>query len=231
MTFSSPHTWFHRSVRLAAVLVGLGLWYWSQAFIGRRSFDGSGIGDAVHAWLAPLHALLVANPAIADRLLIASSLGIDVFGLFLLLSSIFGSTVRPFLGLVVLFSLRQLCQALSALPPPDGMIWRDPGVPSLLVTYGVSNDLFFSGHTAIAVYGAIELLRRFGWHWLSILGGGVALFEAGTVLALRAHYTMDVFTGAVTAGLVAMVAGKLAQPVDTGLVQFGARLSLKFPAS
>jgi hypothetical protein len=45
------------------------------------------------------------------------------------------------------------------------MIWRYPGVPSLLVTYGTSNDLFFSGHTALAVYGSIELAWWGGPAW------------------------------------------------------------------
>jgi len=40
------------------------------------------------------------------------------------------------------------------------------------------------------------------------------LFEAFAVLALRAHWTMDVYAGAVTALLVAVVAPKLAKPVD-----------------
>src|SRR5262249_38805048 len=51
------------------------------------------------------------------------------------------------------YALRQLCQGLCAFAPPEGMIWRSPGFPSLLVTYGTATDLFFSGHTAIAVYG------------------------------------------------------------------------------
>src|SRR3974377_2570935 len=34
-----------------------------------------------------------------------------------------------------------------------------PGFPSLLVTYGVANNYFFSGHTGIAVLGAAELVR------------------------------------------------------------------------
>jgi len=49
-------------------------------------------------------------------------------------------------------------QAVCALPPPPNMIWHYPGFPSLLVTYHVANDFFFSGHTAIAVFGAIELV-------------------------------------------------------------------------
>lgn len=225
MTVGRVQLGLPQAIRLLFVLVALGLWYGSQMLIGSRTFDEAGVGDAIHRWLSPLHALLRGHPQAADGLLIASSLGIDVFGLFLFLSAIFGSTIRPFIGLVALFSLRQLCQALTALPPPDGMMWRDPGVPSLLVTYGVSNDLFFSGHTAIAVYGAIELQRRMGWHWLSIAGVLLALFEAGAVLALRAHYTMDVFTGAVTAGVVSILAAKLAPLCDDGLARLGHSVS------
>ena len=44
-----------------------------------------------------------------------------------------------------------------------------------------------------------------------------ALFEIGTVLVLRAHYTMDVFAGAVTALYVHTVAWKLAPTVDRWL--------------
>jgi hypothetical protein len=45
--------------------------------------------------------------------------------------------VRPFLGLVIVLGLRQIMQALVALPAPPNLIWHYPGFPSLLVTYGV----------------------------------------------------------------------------------------------
>jgi membrane-associated phospholipid phosphatase len=122
----------------------------------------------------------------------------------------------------MLFALRQACQALCALPPPQGMIWRDPGFPSLLVTYGVANDLFFSGHTAMAVFGAVEVWRT-GRRWLGWLAAAVGLFEVAVVLVLRAHYTMDVFTGAIAALLVAGWAARLAPPVDRFLAGFTAR--------
>lgn len=184
-----------RAVLVAAVL---GLWFGSQALIGRRAFPERGIGDGVHELLAAPHRFLVENPRCADALLIASSAGIDLLGLFLLGSAVFGRSLRPFLGLLGLFAMRQFCQALCALPPPEGMIWRHPGFPSLLVTYGTANDLFFSGHTAIAVYGALELTKA-GRRGLAAAGAALAAFEALTVLVLRAHYTMDVFTGAVAA--------------------------------
>ena len=81
------------------------------------------------------------------------------------------------------------------------MLWRHPGFPSLLVTYGTAGDLFFSGHTSIAVYGALELAHVGGLPGM-LAGAAVAPFEIATVLVLRAHYTMDVFTGIVCAVLV-----------------------------
>ena len=106
-----------------------------------------------------------------------SSAVIDLLGLFLLGAAIFGPTFRPFVGLLLLYALRQLCQGLCAFASPDGMIWRAPGFPSLLVTYGTATDLFFSGHTAIAVYGALEL-ARLGGIWFVFLGVALVLFEA-----------------------------------------------------
>jgi membrane-associated phospholipid phosphatase len=206
-------TWW---LRAAFVACGLAAWFWTQSLIGHRAPQADGIGDAIHRWTAPLHDYLFHHPAAANALLITSSAVIDAVAIFLLAASIFGPSVRPFLAVLMLFALRQICQGLCALPPPHEMIWHNPGVPTLLVTYGVSTDLFFSGHTGLAVLGAIEL-TRLNKKWLSILGICIALGEAATVLVLRAHYTMDVFTGAVTAMLVASLAAKIAPRLDARL--------------
>jgi hypothetical protein len=153
------------------------------------------------------------NPRHANALLISSSLVIDILGFYLLLSAIFGPSIEPFLGLQILFALRQICQLYCPLPPPAGMIWRNPGFPTILVTYGTTDDLFFSGHTAIAVYGAMTLAATFGPIGIA-LGIAIAIFEIGVVLILRAHYTMDVFTGAITALFVYQVATRFAPAVD-----------------
>jgi hypothetical protein len=195
------------------VAAGLGLWFWSQSLIGKRSFPEGTVGDVVHLWTAPLHDYLIDNPRAANALLITSSAVVDLVGVGLLALSIFGRSVRPFVGLLLLFALRQICQGLCALPAPDAMIWHTTGVPTLLVTYGVSTDLFFSGHTGLAVLGAVELART-GKKPLAALGLAIALFEALTVLILRAHYTMDVFTGAVTALLVSQAASQVAPYFD-----------------
>src|SRR3954451_18296175 len=208
------------SLRLVLVIVGLCVWHLTQSLIKHRPTGTGVIGDGLHTLTARAFAFLTAHPVWADRLLIVSSLGIDALGVFVLVESVVGPSVRPFLALLLLFGLRQICQAVTALPPPEGMIWRSPGVPSLLVTYGVSNDLFFSGHTALAVYGAIELGRWGGPAWAAA-GVALAVFECAAVIVLRAHYTMDVFTGAVAAFAAAVAADRLAPGCDAILIRLG----------
>jgi len=173
------------------------IWFWTQSLIGARSPANAGITDGIHQITASLNNFLQMHSSTANALLIVSSAIIDLLGIFLLRRWLFGASLRPFLVLMIVLGLGQIMQALVALPAPPNAIWHYPGFPSLLVTYGVSNDYFFSGHTAIAVLGATEL-ARVGRRWLTAFGVLIVLFEVTTVLILRAHYTMDVFTGAVT---------------------------------
>ncbi|MGH9567690.1 MAG: phosphatase PAP2-related protein [Candidatus Angelobacter sp.] len=185
------------ALRVALTAAALVVWFWTQSLIGGRIPTASGIGDRLHALTAPANFYLYSHPSAANALLIVSSAIIDLLGIFLLAKWIFGRSARPFLGLVIVLGLRQVMQGLVALPTPPNAIWHYPGFPSLLVTYGVSNDYFFSGHTAIAVLGAVEIART-GRRWLTALGVLIVVFEIASVIVLRAHYTMDVFTGLVT---------------------------------
>ena len=203
-------------VRSGLVALGIVVWYWSQAVLGKRVPKVAHevpLTDGIHLLTARIHARYDTNVAAGNRLLIASSLVIDLLGAYLLGSAILGASVRPYLGLVIVFALRQICQMLCPLPAPAGMVWRYPGVPALLVTYGTANDLFFSGHTAIAVFGAATLAGHWG-PWGLALGLAIAVFEVVTVLVLRAHYTMDVFTGIICALWAYSAAGSLAPWVD-----------------
>ena len=189
-----------------------------------REAQPGAIYDSVHVWLEVPHQYTAGTSAAASGLLIVSSAVIDSLGIFLLLRSILGPTVRPFLGLLILFAMRQICQLLCALEPPHGMIWYDPGFPTLLVTYGVATDFFFSGHTGLAVLGAVELVRmgtspQGKRRWLA-LGIAIAVFEATTVLVLRAHYTMDVFTGAVVARYASILASRISPPATDSWTTF-----------
>ncbi len=205
------NTWDYKSllVRSALTAGALVVWFWSQKLIGARAAPDPGIGDRIHSATASINLYLHLHPGAANALLIASSAIIDLLAIFILARWIFGGTIRPFLGLAIVLGLRQIVQSLVALPAPPNAIWHYPGVPSLLVTYGVTNDYFFSGHTAIAVLGAVEL-ARLGKRGLRAFGVFIAIFEMATVLVLRAHYTMDVFTGLVTGLYAAYLASQIA---------------------
>mgnify|MGYP001818492601 FL=1 len=215
----TPPCW----IRVLFVIVGLGAWYWSQSLIGSRQLESNTIGDGVLDLLAGANHYMHHHPAAANALLIVSSAVIDLLGGFLLWYSIFGKTVRPFIGLLLLFAMRQACQWACALEPPSGMIWHDPGVPSLLVTYDVTTDFFFSGHTGLAVLGAVELARVGGRRWMYV-GFAIIVLEVMTVLVLRAHYTMDVFTGAVAARYASILAARVSPWCDGHLSRFSGRI-------
>lgn len=193
-------------IRIALTAIALAIWFWSQKLIGNRGAPAMAIGDLLLDLTAPLNLYLYVHASAANLLLIVSSGIIDLLGIFLLARWIFGASLRPFLGLVIVLGLRQIIQSLVALPAPPDSIWHYPGFPSLLVTYSVGNDYFFSGHTAIAVLAVTEI-ARLRKRWLTALGILVAIFEIATVLVLRAHYTMDVFTGIVTGLYAAYLAG------------------------
>jgi hypothetical protein len=209
-------SWTGVGLRAGVIAGALVVWFWTQSLIARKAAAKDGIGDVVHELTSRWHLYLSTNERAANAALIASSICIDLVGLALIAAAIFGPTFAPFLAILIVFALRQICQNLCTLPPPPGIIWRNPGFPALLVTYEVSNDFFFSGHTALAVLGAIEA-AHFGPTWLAVLAAIIALGEMLIVLVLRAHYTLDVVAGAFAAFFAADVAGRLSHVVDAWL--------------
>jgi hypothetical protein len=195
-------------------------WLWSQSLLGARAHPSAGLGDVLHNLTAGLNSYFAEHSRAANFLLIVSSAFVDASALFLVGSWLFGRSIRPFLGLVLLMALRQIVQAICILPVPPNMIWHNPGFPSLIVTYHVANDFFFSGHTAISVLGAIEL-SRFRHRWLTLAAILIVFFEIATVLILRAHYTMDVFTGLLAAFWVAWISERLSPTLDQQLARKG----------
>ncbi len=86
----------------------------------------------------------------------------------------------------------------------------------------MASDFLFSGHTAIATWGGIEV-GRLKFRRAAALGELIAVFEASTVIVLRAHYTMDVFTGLIVALLIRAHADRWAKPIDDWLGRLAAR--------
>jgi len=204
------------SIRVLLILVGVGLWYWTQKLISRKVDLGAGVGDRLHDLTTPLHAWFTRKSRATNLTLIVTSALIDAIGIFLLGSAILGSSLRPFVALFILFGLRQICQSISTMPKPKGVIWRHPGFPSLLVTYDVANDFFFSGHTAVAVLGALDLAYH-GPPVAAVVVGVIALVEAAVVIIFRAHYTADVFAAAFAAWGAELIAQHVSPTIDLWL--------------
>ena len=114
-------------LRIVLTVAALGIWFWTQSLIGDRAVPVAGIGDGIHHATSAANAYLHGHPAAADALLIVSSAVIDLLAIFLLSMWIFAGSVRPFLGLVLVLGLRQIMQALVALPIPPDAIWHYQG--------------------------------------------------------------------------------------------------------
>ena len=192
------------ATRVLLIAGSLFLWFLTQRMIGARSIAEGAIYDHLHVITARWNAWLNQHPKPADVMLIASSFCVDAVTLFVLFYAVLGPSFMPFWGLFGLFALRQLSQASVALPVPQGIIWRDPGAPSLFVTYGVGNDFFFSGHTALAVYGAMQL-SALHIPALTVAGAVIAVLQVIAVIVLRAHWTMDVLAGLFAALAVGLI--------------------------
>jgi hypothetical protein len=179
------------AIRLVGTAAALAIWFWTQSLIGTPVFLES---ESAMACRLPRPRRTSICKRIHSRQTRCSS---SVRQSSICWASSFyrsgSSERRPGPALVIALGLRQIMEALVALPAPPNAIWHYPGFPSLLVAYGVPNDYFFSGHTAIAVLGVTEI-ARLGRSWVTALGVGIVVFEVLTVLILRAHYTMDVFT-------------------------------------
>jgi hypothetical protein len=208
MSLPALPSWPTLGLRLLVIACALAAWFATQHLLGRRPAPRESMDDALHRLTAPANAWLHRHPRAADALLVASSLWIDAVTLFVLAKALFGADFAPFWGLLGLFAARQACQALVSLPAPAGIIWRPPGFPSLFVTYQVGNDFFFSGHTALAVYGALQV-AALGLPWAGGLAMAMAAAEIIAVIVLRAHWTLDVIAGAAAAIVAGYAAGVL----------------------
>jgi hypothetical protein len=109
------------AVRCALVIAGIAAWFWTQAVLGKRVPKVQNevpLTDGIHVLTRRLHQRYATNVAAGNRLLIASSLVIDLLGLYLIGSAILAMDSKPMRwntrqtetcqrGLIALFSFRE----------------------------------------------------------------------------------------------------------------------------
>ena len=121
---------------------------------------------------------------------------IDINTLYFVYRFLFFGKHRPIYLLIGGVILRQLCQYMSRLPAPDGMVWFNPGFPTLLLNYEVNSDFQWSGHTYISVLFGCELLKSHNW-LIKLYALFHIVSEISFVLITKGHYFMDIY-GAIT---------------------------------
>lgn len=170
----------------------------TQELIGSVVPDPCSIGDRLQALLSNAHAFLLSHPGAADFLIAFYSLAGDLALLFFLGALFWTGRLRFLLPLVAFLFLRQLMQAVVTLPLAQETIWRNPGFPSLFASYNSPSVFYFSAYAGLVFLVALELRRLKAWT-LSYLVFGLALAECLISLALRSHYTTDLYTSLATA--------------------------------
>ncbi len=212
------HITVNRPIMIFFILAGIVLFFSVQELIAEKFVLICGIFDFFQDLFLPLNQMISAHPHWGDAILIIMNTILDSLTVFLLMMTIIRRDIRPFLGVILFFTLRQCIQLLVSLPLPPHIIWHYPGFPSLLQTYSISNDLYFSGHTGISLLAALEMLR-FRNRSLAILGISLFIFEVLAVIILQVHYTMDVYTAIITVFCIAAVSNRIAPHINDWLAR------------
>lgn len=203
-------------ILLILIILGCAYWHITQHFIQIKGAPTCGIWDVFQNWTLWFNVLCKEHPRLANVVLIVSTFWIDFSALFLFGRSLWGAGSRPLIALGLFLLFRQILQFIISLPLPSQIIWHDPGFPALLVTYKVSNDLYFSSHTGLAMLATIEF-KRMGNQFFKYFAYFMLFFEIWTVIALQIHYTTDVYTAVVTVFLVSWIANRAAPKFDASL--------------
>lgn len=211
----SHQPWSTRGLQTLAVAGAYAVWLTSQHLLEKTRGVVTGFTDHTHALLAGANAYLNAHPALADVVLAVSSFEVDLAAASMVAFFFIRRESRPLLALWLILIMRQLCQASVSIPPPDGMIWRYPGVPTLVVTYSTSTDFFFSGHMALATLLATELTAQRASRAAQAVAWGIAFAQAVVILSMRFHYVTDVAAGCLAAVAATQLADACGRWVDT----------------
>lgn len=127
--------------------------------------------------------------------------------------AVYATTYRLAMALVVFYSFRLILLQLAQFEQPEGYNWGWPGWFSLTVSYGQTQDFFYSGHVGICMIHFLEFYAV-GWYWLSAYALVTLVMQVILMYALRSHYTVDMIAGIVFAHYFWILSEKYSYLVD-----------------
>ena len=96
---------------------------------------------------------------------------------------------------------------------PLGYLWDFPGVYSITVPYGRTNDFFFSGHIGCCVINYCEY-KAHGWNKFAYFSLLTMCFQGFLMISLRGHYAIDLFSGILFAHYFWLMAERYCYIID-----------------
>lgn len=170
--------------------------------------------DKAQTWTQPLNAFFARNSAIKHGVMILCSLMMDVMVLVNLFRfALQGATFRFPLALLAFYIFRGVLQSLFLMRYPAGYLWDFPGVYSITVPYGRTNDFFFSGHIGCCMINYCEY-QAHGWGKFAKFSLLTLACQSLLMLAVRGHYVIDLVAGVVFAHYIWMMTERYSYLVD-----------------
>lgn len=172
-------------------------WHFTQMFLehdNNNNINNDKIVDRLHnsIIIKKLHNYLLNNMHITKLLIMVTTLMIDINMIYFFLEFIINNKIKPIILLIGGVILRQLCQYINRLPTPEYVLWFDPGFPTLIMNYKVTNDFFFSGHTLVSLIFGVELFLSNNIY-VKLYSIFYMISEILFILTSRSHYFMDVY--------------------------------------
>jgi PAP2 superfamily C-terminal len=108
-----------------------------------------------------------------------------------------GTTIRYPVQLIGFYAMRGFIQSIFLFRFPEKGVWDHPGIPSLSVPYGLTNDFYYSGHCGFMVMMSMEHFKM-GNKKLPIFLLISVFYVAFVLISTRIHYTIDIPIGMLT---------------------------------
>eukprot|EP00939_MAST-03C_sp_MAST-3C-sp1_P003390 g3390.t1 len=139
----------------------LGVYIFSSAKVIEALPHVDAIFDLGHHVTEPLSDWMTTHPGIRNPMVILHAILMDgLCALMIIIGLFYDRTLRIHVAMFTFYTFRNLCQVAIRFPLPDKWRFHDPGFPSVLISYEVASDFYFSGHAGSAFLAALEFRRR-----------------------------------------------------------------------
>lgn len=184
--------------RIGFCILATKLWYKVQEIVKLDDTPTSGVIDRVHdsRWCRVLNKYFTNHEIVWRSCTIFTTLLFDIFMLINIYDMVIYGNMLVYYMMLSSIILRHICVTANRLPPPPRLHWKDPGVPTLFITYSTIHDFFFSGHTTFSLIVGLNVIY---WNTFTMITVPIfILSEILFVIVTNGHYMMDVYAGIMT---------------------------------